>query len=150
MGYLLKDSINFLSKYSLLAVVILLLSSQFITIDTAICKFSFYGAYLLYTLLGVICIYSLSKRFIKTIFGKILSFCGKYSMDILIVHYTGMQILSQIIIYLNLQPHNVLWQVPTIYSLKGTWWWIPYTLCGLGLSLIYIFIKNKIKSIYKK
>lgn len=150
MGYLLKDSINFLSKYSLLAVVILLLSSQFISIDTAIYKFSFYGAYLLYTLLGVIFVYSVSKRLIKTILGEMLSFCGKYSMDILIAHYAGMQILSQIIIYLNLQPNNVLWQVPTIYSLKETWWWIPYTLCGLGLSLIYIFIKNKIKSIYKK
>lgn len=150
MGYLLKNKITILYKYGILCLCILLISAPYIWIGLAVTDISFYSAFPLYSLIGIIGITFIAKTLIKTNIGSIMAKLGLNSLEILIIHYPAMQILSQILVSTGLQSHSVLWQTPTIDSLKGTWWWIPYTLCGLGLSLIYIFIKNKIKSIYKK
>ena len=126
------------------AVVILLLSAFIVKIDVAISDFSFYMAYPLYSLIGVYVIYIASKVCKNSWFGKTMAFWGRHSMDILIFHIIGMQLLSTVMVVLGIASFANLWQVPTIVELIGTLWFIPYTLSGLLFPLCIEYIKKMI------
>lgn len=151
LGYMMKD-LNFqLSSLKFIAVaIILVISSMYITIDTAIAFFSFPLVYPMFAILGILFCYTIATYLKKWVFivYQWLNFIGANSIKILILHFTGIKIMSAVLARMGIVDRSELYQLP-IRSLIGSPWWIAFTMIGLGIPLIYIYVYKSMKRIRK-
>lgn len=146
LGYSFKKNTVVLKKYWIPCLLVLLVFLSFVHIDLAISKVGFCGAVPLSTFCGVSIIYVLSLKMKKKMpqMARAFSWLGRNSLDIMIVHYLGMQLFSQVLVWLDIVPISQLYEVPVPTSLIGSCYWICYTIMALMISILFIFTKNKV------
>lgn len=65
---------------------------------------------------------------------NIVSYIGRNSLCIIVLHFLSFKIVNLIgIIYYD-QPYYLIAAFPVLY--KGNFWWVAYTLCGIGVPLL--------------
>lgn len=137
--------------YNLVLFLILAISSVFVTIQSLSSEFSFPFAFPLFSFLGVVFCYNLSIE-LKSLLPKcssILSFCGRYTIEILALHVLGFKISSFILVYLfEVAQEKDLVDNYIIDSSAQTPYWILNFACGMFLPLAFIWIRNSLKSVF--
>ncbi|MBQ2644926.1 acyltransferase [bacterium] len=106
--------------------------------------------FLLNSIFGFIFILYVSNSISKLkLFSTILSYIGKHSLSILLFHYIGFKIITFIQICIYFKPHYyLLASFLTLAYIKG--WWMLYTIAGILVPLIIVFVWNNVKSLLIK
>lgn len=84
---------------------------------------------------GYILLYSCTQLLVDyKIMVNIVSYIGRNSLCIILLHFLSFKIINLIgIIYYD-QPYYLIAAFPVLY--KGYFWWVAYTLCGIGVPLL--------------
>lgn len=150
-GYILSHS-KFYFKirpfYNFVLFLILAVSSIFVTIHSLTSEFSFPLAFPLFSFLGVMFCYNLAIELNSLMpnFGNILSFCGRYTIEILALHGLGFKISSFILVYLlEVAQERELVDNFVIVSLEKTPYCILNFICGMLLPIMFIWMKLSLK-----
>ena len=155
LGYTLNCSLQFdfhiKPFYNFILFLLLAVCSKFVTINSVTSEFSFPLAFPLFSFLGVVFCYNLAIE-LKTLMpkcGNILTFCGRYTIEILALHGLGFKISSFILVYLlEVAKENELVDNYVIVSLEKTPYCILNFACGMFLPIVYILTKNSLKKTF--
>lgn len=150
LGYYIKNcGFKFEIKplHIICLLIILITSSTIIRIDIVNNLFSFPLAFPLFSILGVVFVYNIVLK-IKGLTprcGKIVSFYGRHSIEVLALHFFGLKLSSCILVYvLNLAQENEFVNDIIITSLKETPYCIINFICAMFLPTIYILLKESV------
>lgn len=84
---------------------------------------------------GWIFLYSLSKVFKRVaILNDILSCIGQNTLPIMILHFLSFKLINLVVCFVYDMPLCCIAAFPTICGRKD-FWWIAYTVCGIGLPI---------------
>ena len=130
----------------LLSFVFLIILNKYGTIELSKNEYTNPIYFIIVSLLGWYLVYEssyyLSK--IKSI-NNVLQYIGKNTMPILIFHFIAFKMINFIIVILLRQDYNLIGNFPVLY--KHDYWWIIYTVFGIGIPLlinkIWITLKYK-------
>lgn len=102
------------------------------------------------SLTGFMFILFISKLIEKfNIYCKQFSYLGQHTISILCFHYIGFKIIIFIQIALYFKTNSyLLASFPILTPIKG--WWILYTVAGISVPLIIVFVWEKIKNFVLK
>ena len=75
---------------------------------------------------------------------KIFVWLGRNSLYILILHFTGFHLLSEMMLYLGVGNSDSLSNFTILNGINNSAWFIPYTLSGLVLPFIYLKTKQAV------
>lgn len=148
LGYELKKNSFLQAKWWIMAFVVLLLSSCFcVRIDLVGGGLGQLGMFPILTLAGFIFI-----RGFMYICQQKLDFCykifvwlGRNSLYILILHFTGFHLLSEMMLYFGVGNSDSLSNLTILNGINNSAWFIPYTLSGLLLPFVYLNLRNYYK-----
>ena len=150
LGFLLKDWVPVCNKLHLILLILILsFSAFFVKIDVVGCIWGPLGALPILTLLGVVFMFNI-VTFIKNKFDIVfngLSYLGKQSIYILILHWTAFHILSSILVSCGIGRADSLTNTTVLSDLNSNIWFLPYSLLGILVPLIYPVLKHKITTI---
>lgn len=152
LGWLLKDSELSISKYMCLVfMTMLLLSAFWVKIDVVGCAWGPIGIFPLLSVVGVILVLNgvrLLKNEAERVY-RLLAYLGKFSIYILVFHFTAFHTLSTIIVHFGFGNSDSLSNMTVISGINHNMWFIPYTIIGIFGSLLYQIIKTNIKKYHK-
>lgn len=145
LGYELRNFSILQNKWCFWFSIVLLLSSCFwVRIDLVGGGLGQLGMFPILALAGVIFI----RRIISACQLK-LDYCykmfvwlGHNSLYILIFHFTGFHLLSQMMVCIGIGNPNSLSNLTTLRGINNNVWFIPYTLAGLLLPFVYLEVKQ--------
>lgn len=75
---------------------------------------------------------------------KIFVWLGRNSLYILILHFTGFHLLSEMMVSFGIGNPNTLSNLTLLDGINNNYWFIPYTLSGLVLPFVYLSIKQTV------
>lgn len=103
------------------------------------------GSYLCVLISNII-----SNKIEVSICVKFMRFIGDHTFEIMTLHFLSFKLVSWIMIAMYHLPINHLAEFPvmTYYAKEG--WWLAYLIIGVGLPIIYAFVKEKIKILYNE
>ena len=152
LGFLLKDWTPVCNKLHLiLLILILTISAFFVKIDVVGCIWGPFAAFPILTFIGVVFMFNI-VAFIKNkseIVFKYLSYLGKQSLYILILHWTAFHLLSSVLASSGIGCPGSLTKQTVLSGINLNFWFLPYSLTGVLVPLIYPVLKNKIMRIFK-
>lgn len=147
-GYLLKDwnPVVSIKKFVLISSV-LVVAAFYVKIDVVGCLWGNIGCFPVLTFLGVVFIFNII-RFVQKVMPELfnaLSYLGENSIYILILHFTAFHLFSSLLVSLGIGDRNSLSNITVLLGINHDWWFIPYTVVGVLLPLLYPLLKAKIK-----
>ncbi len=146
-GYLLKDWVPACnSLYFCLLTFILAFAALYIDIDVVGCKWGPFAAFPVLTILGVVFIFNI-VNYIKAKSYKAfeyLSYIGKQSLYILILHISAFHLLSSIAVACGVGCPGSLTNPTVLSGINHDLWFLPYSVVGILMPLIYPVLKFRI------
>lgn len=76
---------------------------------------------------------------------KTFVWLGRNSLYILILHFTGFHLLSEMMLYFGVGNSDSLSNLTILNGIDNSAWFIPYTLSGLLLPFVYLNLKKYYK-----
>lgn len=101
--------------------------------------------YFITAVLGTLAVMQLSRYIYNSDKGKMkafLIFTGNHTIEILTWHFLSFKIVSLFAIWLEERPIEMLAMFPVLSNLKINIWWIPYTIIGVCLPLLMVYVKE--------
>lgn len=99
--------------------------------------------------LGILWTYQLAGLLQFSRFRSCLCFIGKYTFEIMALHFLAFKLISILQIYIYGYDIKYLSKFPVIEN--NTWlWWIPYTIVGVAFPLGFAWVKEEIKKLIKR
>lgn len=93
------------------------------------------------SLIGILFAYVCATYIVKTPLVTPLKVVGKYTFEIMALHFIAFKLVSLVQIYIYNYDDTYLSKFPVI-EINSYIWWIPYTIVGVGLPLFYVWLKN--------
>lgn len=147
LGYELKNSQLVQKKWCFGASFLLLLFAAFyVKIELAFDEIGQLGAFPILTLAGAVFIrriVSLCQQRIPICF-RLFTWLGRNSLYVLILHFTGFHLLSQMMVSLGIGIPSSLSNFMILDGINNNYWFIPYTLAGLVLPFLYLRTKQAV------
>ena len=139
--YKLKFSTN---KFVLIGLFLALIPlAKFVYVDLVGSVINSFVGFFLGAIGGIYFIISLSKYWGQSVaqFRDALSYCGSHTIPILALHFLSFKLISLFLILFNDLDLKELSQWPIISFANDSWWWIAYSIVGVGLPLMiqYVF-----------
>lgn len=109
--------------------------------------FQYYWFFIITALVGSLMVISLAQtKLIEN--NKVMQVLGRFSLDIMSLHFLCFKLISAIIILAYNLDWNAMGNLPVVFGISG-WWWLLYTVVGLSLPIgirkIWNYIYNKLK-----
>lgn len=120
-------------------------------IPTSMLKFNYINVipYSICALIGTLMIFGISKSILKmgnNWFVKMLIFTGNHTFNILTWHILSFKIVSLMIVVVYGMRIQHLGELYVIHDYAKMGWWVPYTLFGITVPLIWIYYYTKLKT----
>lgn len=152
LGFILKDWVPACNRLCFcLLTLVLGIFAFFVKIDVVGCIWGPFAAFPFFTLLRIVFMFNI-VNFIKNkseIVFKYLSYLGKQSLYILILHCTAFHLLSSVLVSSGIGCPGSLTKQTVLSGINLNFWFLPYSFTGVLVPLIYPVLKNKIMRIFK-
>lgn len=148
LGYELKNSQFVQNKWCVGASFLLLVFAAFyVRIELVSDEFGPLGAFPILTLAGAVFIRRnvLFCQQKAQICYRFFTWLGRNSLYILILHFTGFHLLSEMMLYFGVGNSDSLSNLTILNGINNSAWFIPYTLSGLLLPFAYLKFKKYCK-----
>jgi fucose 4-O-acetylase-like acetyltransferase len=144
-----KISFNiYFFSFSIIAIIVL---NNYGSINVGLNQFTNPIFFIVCSLLGIYIVIYASKFISKKHNFRLLNYIGQITLTILALHFLSFKIVNLIIINVNGYQISKLSEFPVLN--QGSIYWIIYSIIGVLVPTIYIYIYNKVKfkitSIYK-
>lgn len=113
------------------------------------CSFEDTFIYILVSLIGIIGTYGIAYQIERTRIKSFFYFIGKHTLEVLALHFLAFKLVSYIIIKIYSLPNDRLSELPIVtFNNYQTWYF--YSLFGICLPLISVWVYNFLYSFMKK
>lgn len=147
LGYLLKDWVPVCGNLGfMLLTLILSIAALYVEIDVVGCIWGPFATFPVLTILGIVFIFNI-VNFIKgksDMVFKCLSYIGKQSIYILILHCTAFHLLSSLLVSYGIGWPSSLTNQTVLSGINHNLWFLPYSVVGILMPLMYPALKVRI------